>query len=285
MAVLENLRNELSDLSMLKTVTAAFGDISALKIQSLRQAFEQNSLFYEQVSQLYHSITLSATIHKYINYKKKMKSLYKPKTLRVALTSNHRFYGTSNHDIMERFFEESSSTDEDRLVIGLTGKDFVSARTGFPAHNIIIFQNDNPPKIEVDAVLNVARPYDRVYIYFPRFVNMLTQKVDRVDIAYSPKDVAGKYQEIKFIFEPELPKIVDFFEQHIRTLLFNRVILETQLARTATRLLAMDTAERNATDLIKNARSGLRKAKQSMINRRLLETFTIVEKSKNAKTH
>lgn len=285
MAVLENLRNQLVDLSMLQTVTAAFGDISALKIQSLREAFEQNSLFYEQVSQLYHSITLSATIHKYIKDKKKTQSLYKPKTLRVALTSNHRFYGTSNRDVMVRFFEESASVDEDRLVIGLTGKDFASAKAGFPAYNIIIFQNDNPPKIEVDAVLNLCRPYDRIFMYFPRFVNMLTQKVDRLDIAYSPKDVGGKYQEIKFIFEPELPKIVDFFQQHIRTLLFNRVLLETQLARTATRLLAMDTAERNATDLIKEARTGLRKAKQSLINRRLLETFTIVEKSKNAKTH
>jgi len=285
MAVLENLRNTLADLSMLKTVTAAFGDISALKIQSLRQAFEQNSLFYEQVSQLYHSITLSATIHKYNTDKKKKQPTFKPKTLRVALTSNHRFYGTSNRDVIERFFEESASVDEDRLIIGLTGKDFASAKTGFPAYNIIIFQNDNPPKIEVDTVLSLARPYDRVYIYFPRFVNMLTQKVDRVDIAYSPKDVAGKYQEIKFIFEPELPKIVDFFEQHIRTLLFNRVILETQLARTATRLLAMDTAERNASDLIEDTRSSLRKAKQSLINRRLLETFTIVEKAKYAKTH
>lgn len=283
MALLENLRNELGDLNLLKTVTAAFGDISALQIQSLRSAFEQNSLFYEQVSQLYHSITLSATIHKYIQNKKKTKSLYKPKTLRIALTSNHRFYGTSNRDIMERFFEESASVDEDRLIIGLTGKDFASGKTGFPACNIIVFQNDSPPKIEVDAVLNLAKPYDRVFVYHPRFVNMLTQKVDRVDIAYSPKDVAGKYQEIKFIFEPELPKIIDFFEQHIRTLLFNRVILETQLARTATRLLAMDTAERNATDLIKGARSNLRKAKQSLINRRLLETFTIVEQSKNAK--
>lgn len=285
MAVLENLRNQLADLTLLKTVTAAFGDISALRIQSLREAFEQNSLFYEQVSQLYHSITLSANIHKYITDKKKNKSVYKPKTLRVALTSNHRFYGTSNRDVMDRFFEESTVIDEDRLIIGLTGKDFASGKIGFPAYNMIVFQNDNPPKIEVEAVLNLSRPYDRVFVYYPRFVNMITQKVDRVDIAYSPKDVGGKYQQIKFIFEPELPKILDFFEQHIRTLLFNRVILETQLARTATRLLAMDTAERNASDLIKGAGSNLRKAKQSLVNRRLLETFTIVEQSKNAKIH
>jgi ATP synthase F1 gamma subunit len=281
MALLENLREELANLSILKTVTGAFGDIAALKIQSLKKAFEQNSLFYEQVSQLYHSVSLSAMMNKYIPHKEKQKFKYHPKTLRIALTSNHRFYGTSNRDIMDRFLDESASIHEDRLIIGLTGKDFASGKIGFPAFNVLIFQNDNPPKIEIDTLLNLCRPYERVFVYYPRFVNMLMQKVDRVDIAYSPKDVGNSYQQIKFIFEPELPKIIDFFEQHIRTLLFNRVMLETQLARTASRLLAMDTAERNAQDLIKTTGSNLRKSKQALINRRLLETFTIVQQGKN----
>ncbi len=281
MALLENLRLELADLSTLRTVTAAFGDISALKIQSLRRAFDQNTLFYEQISQLYHSVTLSATMNKYIRNKQKKKFNYHPKTLRIALTSNNRFYGTSNRDIITRFFEESMSANEDRLIIGLTGKDYASGKTGGPPFNVLIFQNDNPPKAEIDALLNLCRPYERVYVYHPRFINMLTQKVDRVDIAYSPKDVGSTYQQIKFIFEPELPKILDFFEQHIRTLLFNRVLLETQLARTASRLLAMDTAERNAKDLIKQGRTNLRKAKQSLVNRRLLETFAIVQQGRN----
>jgi len=281
MALLENLRLELADLTTLRTVTAAFGDISALKIQSLRRAFEQNTLFYEQISQLYHSVTLSATMSRYLRDKEKKKFNYHPKTLRIALTSNNRFYGTSNRDIITRFFEESMSLNEDRLIIGLTGKDYASGKVGAPPFNVLIFQNDNPPKAEIDALLNICRPYERVYVYHPRFINMLTQKVDRVDIAYSPKDVGSTYQQIKFIFEPELPKILDFFEQHIRTLLFNRVVLETQLARTASRLLAMDTAERNAKDLIKQGRTNLRKAKQSLVNRRLLETFAIVQQGKN----
>lgn len=280
MALLENLKSELASLITLQSVTGAFGDISALKIQSLRVTFEQNSLFYEQISQLYHSVTLSAIINKYIHDKKKGVKDYHPRTLRIALTSNHRFYGTSNRDIMDRFFEESKSIHEDRLVIGHTGKDYVVGRTDIPPYNVLIFTEDTPPKVEVEALLHLCKPYQRVFIYYPRFVNMLTQKVDRIDIAYSPKDLGANYQQIKFIFEPELPKILDFFEQHIRTLMFNRVLLETQLARTATRLLAMHTAERNAHDLTITTRASIRRATQSTVNRRLLETLQSFKKAK-----
>lgn len=280
MAVLEQLKSELANLRALEVVTGAFGDISAIKIQSLRQAFDQNSLFYEQISQLYHSVSISAIMNKYIQDSKKHKNNYQTKTLRIALTSNQRFYGTINRDIMDCFFEESSSIHEDRLIIGLTGKDLATGRTNTPPYNILIFQDDNPPKVEIDSLLNLCKPYPRVFVYYPRFVNMLTQKVDRVDIAYSPSELGVHYQPIKFIFEPELPKILDFFEQHIRTLLFNRVMLETQLARTATRLLAMDIAERNAHDLGTAARATMRRAKQSIINRRLLETSQSFKKVK-----
>lgn len=281
MALLENLLLEMSDLKTLQSVTAAYSDISALKIQSLRKAFEQNSIFYEQISQLYHSVRVSAVMNKYMKGKNKKSPTFRPKTLHVAVTSNHRFYGTINRDIMDRFISESKSIDHDRLVVGLTGKDYLTGMTNISRYNIIIFQNDSPPKAERDAFLNICRTYDRVFLYYPKFINMMTQTVDKIDIAYAPTDVSAQKRHIQFIYEPELPKILDFFEYQIRTLLFNRVILETELSRTATRLVSMDAAQRQATDLIKKTNSATIKAKQGLINRRLLETFSrVVRKEK-----
>jgi F0F1-type ATP synthase gamma subunit len=280
MSVIDTLRMELSDLKALQTVTGAYSDISALKIAELRRAFEQNSIFYEQISQLYHSVRISAVMKKYIKEKQDVAS-FRPKTLRVALTSNHRFYGSINHDIMERFISESSSIHEDRMVVGLTGKEYTQARTSLAPAGILIFQHDTPPKVEVEAFLAQTAVYERIYIYYPRFINMLSQTVDRIDIAYFPKEIRQDYQHIDYIFEPELPKILEFFQQHIRTLLFNRVLLETQLARTAVRLLTMDTAERKSRERIGSTGTRMRKAQQSLINRRLLETFVVVRRTLN----
>ena len=276
MAVIENIKADLSDLTALKMVTGAFSDISALKITSLRKAFEQNTFYYEQISQLYQSVRLSAYMQKYLKYNKKQKLDTRPNTIHVAITSNHRFYGTINRDIMERFISESKNPNEDRMIIGMTGRDFANSHPEIGPYNCIIFQQDDPPKTEKDAFLKLTKPYDRVFIYYPKFLNMLTQSPDRVDIAYAPKDITGGQHTIKYIFEPELPKILNFFELQIRGLLFARVVLETELSRTATRLFAMDTAERHASDLIKNTKSELRRAKQGLLNRRLLETFSSI---------
>jgi len=274
MAVIEEIKMELGDLTALKTVTGAYSDISALRIQSLKSAFEQNMLFYEQVTQLYHSIRLTAYMQKYLQKKKKFVSDLHPKTLHVAVTSNHRFYGTLNRDIMIQFMNDSKNRTEDRLIIGKTGKDFAQAHPEIGPYNVLVFQTDMPPKHERDSFLSLSLGYDRVFLYYPRFINILTQTVDRIDITYAPKSLSGGQKHIKYIFEPELPKIISFFEQQVRGLLFARVLLETDLARTATRLFAMDTAEREAQNLIKKTKAELIKAKQSLINRRLLETIS-----------
>jgi F0F1-type ATP synthase gamma subunit len=81
-------------------------------------------------------------------------------------------------------------------------------------------------------------------------------------------------EELHFIFEPELPKIVDFFENQIRSILLNRVLLEVELSVTASRLQAMSRAKEHAQTALNQKRAGLTKATHSLINARLLESLT-----------
>ena len=102
---------------------------------------------------------------------------------------------------------------------------------------------------------------------------MLSQTVARLDITYSPTPKVTPKQEIHYIFEPELPKILSFFRTSIRSLLFARVILETELSRTATRLVVMDTAEKRAAESILSTQAQIQTSQQAMINRDLIETL------------
>jgi F0F1-type ATP synthase gamma subunit len=54
-------------------------------------------------------------------------------------------------------------------------------------------------------------------------------------------------------------------------------LLETDLARTAARLITMSGAEERARDIIKQKRSQLRKMQASIINIKLLETFNAMK--------
>jgi F0F1-type ATP synthase gamma subunit len=103
----------------------------------------------------------------------------------------------------------------------------------------------------------------------------MTQEVGVMDITQADFDNRKDPDEdMHMIFEPELPKIVQFFNDQIRLILFNRILLEADLARTAARMLAMSAAEEHTNDMIKIQKRSLNKTIGSIKNRQLLETFS-----------
>src|SRR3990167_6421107 len=84
--------------------------------------------------------------------------------------------------------------------------------------------------------------------------------------------------DLDFIFEPELPDILDFFNTQVRTILFNRTMIETDLARTASRMLSMSGAHERAQFQIKNQRQQLDKRARLIRNAQLLETVAGMRK-------
>ena len=65
-----------------------------------------------------------------------------------------------------------------------------------------------------------------------------------------------------------------FFENQVRQLLFNRIMLESELSRTAARLVKMNSTEERAEGIIQEKRRVLRKETMVIEDIRLLETFT-----------
>jgi F0F1-type ATP synthase gamma subunit len=82
-----------------------------------------------------------------------------------------------------------------------------------------------------------------------------------------------KLEETYILFEPEVDKILAFFEKQIRTILFSRVILEADLARTAARMVTMNDASERCQDMMKQKHTEYLKVMRSFINRQLLDTF------------
>jgi len=268
MANIEELKSELHTTKTLRTITGAYSDVSALRIVGLKKAFEQNSLFYEQISQLYHAVRISEHFRQI-----KDDRPLKPKTLHIALTSNQHFYGNINRSIMEEFFSETENSSNDRLVIGITGKEYCQANTKSSGYSFLVFESETPTKEEEQYILRVCDEYDRVFVYYPKFITMLTQVADRKDITFAPTPTFRHQREIKYIFEPELPKLLAFFRHQIRSVLFSQVILESILARTATRLVSMDTAEKKAEEKIREFERIIRTGQQASLNSALIETI------------
>jgi len=283
MSFISEIKEQLESGLTLKFISNIFTEINATKIKKIRASFEKNRRFYDEITYAYQSIKVIANKSGFTVRKGEIVDLETAKktkisTLLLAITSNSHFYGALNLNVAKKVKEDWLNLDADKMVIGQTGIEYLNSfglKGGFQE---IRLQKDYPNRQEVSQLVEKTKSYDRVLVYFPSFVTLLTQKVGVLDITQTPASKGGikalEEEKIVYIFEPELEKILVFFEKQIRSLLFVRSILESELSRTAARLLSMNNAQQRAEDLVKTKKRQLTQASRSVSNARLLETFS-----------
>ncbi|OGG03426.1 hypothetical protein A2W14_05300 [Candidatus Gottesmanbacteria bacterium RBG_16_37_8] len=192
------------------------------------------------------------------------------------MTSNQRFYGNINTNIMRTFVNNTRDGKTDLLVIGLVGQGYMKAASFGRHYENFNFSKDIPTVDEAKAFIEKTSTYDQIFVYYPKFISLVNQNVGITDITQAKSEEDKDSEEIKILFEPELLKILEFFNKQVRSLLFIRMMLETDLSLTAARLLAMSAAEERSDDLIKEKKVELRRTMASFVNAQLLETFSSI---------
>lgn len=280
MPTIADLKLQLDDALTLRLISSAFTEASAAGLQKIKKQFETNRAFYDEISHVYHLVRSSG--ERLALDRKDV--IPEKKTISVALTSNQRFYGNLNINIMRGFLEVVEKDKSDVMVIGVTGIDFMKSAELIRPYTTMTFEKDSPTTDELKHFLDSTTEYDNVLVYYPKFVSLVTQTVGVLDItqAIAPNDPTPE-EEIHILFEPEYSKILDFFKRQIRNLLLMHILLEASLSRTSARLLTMSSAEERAEEMMKVTKSQLRKIQLSINNARLLETFAGISKWKKKK--
>lgn len=268
---IKEIDEALEEGNSLKAIAQAYSEIANLKIKRIRGEGERNRIFFEEISQVY------ALIKKMAVYKKV--SIIKPKnTISLVITSNYRFYGSINSDLIDYFVESTQNLDTDRLILGKAAIDFFKAKPIFKNNLEVMLKDDQPDAQELLSLVNIVKDYTRVLVFFSKLKSLLVQQPQAVDLtatnptAEDSAQAHGKH-ETKFIFEPDLPKILSFFDSQILTLLLEGTFLQSELARTASRFISMDQAETEANKFIKEYTKLKSYAQRNIINNQILESF------------
>ncbi len=262
---IEQLKKEIKDEEILHDLATAFTEVSAGKIGVLKRKFKKNQDFFKEVSDLYRLVKASSD-----QTEDASKGV-----LAVAMTTNHRFYGVINLEVMKKFLSDTKKQKMDRMIIGKIGIAHLKSINFKKTVEKVVLDKDVPKIENLKKLLKKAKDYKKVLLFYPQFKTIYSQTPAVTDIAYSPTPAARETveQSFRFIFEPELPKIVEFFEAQIRTILLQRVLLEVELSVTASRLQAMSRAKEHASKLLKKRQNQLTKKTHSQINARLLESL------------
>lgn len=258
------IKFDLQQEQDLKTVTEAFTEIAAQKMQRIRGGIEKNRHFLDELTRVYQSVKLTARLKK-IHLKTKPKA-----KLAVLISSNFHFYGQVEHPVMESF---SNLKGCELLVIGHTGVEYFRQK-GNTVFNEFIIDKDLPNQKELTKLKEIINQYVGVYVYFSKMIRLTSHKIQVLDVNQTiPED--NNITQLDYILEPEVQTMVDFFETQIGGILVGQAFLEAELSRTAGRLLAMDQASSKTDELIKQIRKDLGLQLKHQFDKQLLEMINI----------
>lgn len=225
------------------------------------------------------------------------------KIARVLLSANRGLYGDLPVRIVREFIKQYQAdtyreiqTRVDVVAVGRVGQYLLdNPPIGIKpiAYKAFALDDDQPKETEIKAILEYVLAYDRVIVTYAKFQSLLSLKAETVDITGADdsidmdakeklqrqleKDLKGDEEKDlesdRILFEPSITKVAAFFETEILKALLRQKIYEMQLARFASRMVAMDLAENNAFQRLLELKSDERKLKRKIMNKKLQQIF------------
>jgi F-type H+-transporting ATPase subunit gamma len=268
MPTLKEIKEDLEVTDTIKNITEAYHEIANLKMRQVREGVLRNRMFFEELLKVYQRIK---SAYLFSIKKAKIKEEGVPRLEKekekvvIFLSANHSFYGNLILEIWSRVFSYLKENKADLLVVGGLGK-YLAESAGF-GHKMFYFElnDEKPEKTNIARMVEFFKNYKKIIVFYGRYKTVLTQIPAMSVISELPLEKMPEKKIKKYLFEPSPEAVLEFFEREIVTSLFNQCILEHQLARYASRAIAMDQARENA----KNLREKLEKVKNKIIRQAL----------------
>lgn len=153
--------------------------------------------------------------------------------------------------------------------------------------NVVANFNDVFNNLDFKSVQNIIKSvetdfvkgeYDKVFVIFNEFINVIKQEV-RVEqlLPINPKSNLKEEKETdnknstSYIFEPEEVGIMNVLLPKLLNISLWRVLLESNAAENASKMMAMDNATTNANELVNELNLKYNKERQAAITTEMLE--------------
>ena len=179
MSRIEEARHSAEDYHTVELITGALQYISASKMQELRIEFDKNARLYNGVNEVYGIIKAHANVGASLHASKNSTE----RDLYIALTSNRRFYGGLNKEIVRTFVDLVETVESgDFLMVGQTGAQYLQDIPSAKKIEKMEFADDSPDIDDLQRVLLLVSGYPRVFVVYPKFINPFRQDIVITDI-------------------------------------------------------------------------------------------------------
>jgi F-type H+-transporting ATPase subunit gamma len=206
------------------------------------------------------------------------------RALLVVVTSDRGLCGGFNANLSkaaERFIKERAGEFKELslMTIGRKGYEFLRNRHTVRKHHGNIFSTlsyQTAALIAAEIVEGyLAEEYDEVYVIYNAFKSVMTQDITLEQLLpVTPKAGASEEQATEYIYEPSKAALLDeLLPKHIEVQIF-KSLLESLASEHGARMTAMDSASKNATEMIGKLTLIYNRARQAAITTELMEIIS-----------
>jgi F-type H+-transporting ATPase subunit gamma len=292
MATLREIRRRITSVRATSKITQAMKMVAAAKLRRAQDAMISARPYARALDGLLKDLLANAgeeIIKSPVLFGRILPDNQKERVLLIVVTSDRGLAGGFNANLIrfaearmkETYGDHFNDKRLSLITIGRRGTDYFSKRN----YHIIERYVGIFTKLEFSTAQSVVErastlfneaEYDRVEVIYNEFKSVIAQRqsaerllpvLERNVLEGGQKNTSG----FDYIYEPEPSEILDVLvPRHLETQVW-KALLESNAAEQGARMTAMDSATKNAKDLIKVLQLGYNKARQAAITKEILE--------------
>ncbi len=246
---------ETDGLRNLKNVVDSYEEIAANRLRRTRDSVLRSRNFLEELNTIFSEV--KRTYRNRVDLMMKLKGTpdkkkfsfldRNGKTLYVFISANTGFYGEIIRNTFDLFIRNEKMRNADIAIIGKVGQEMYQGSHMSRPYKYFDFPDQSIDKEKLVEIIDYLVEYQEVVIFYGQFQNLVLQTPRMEDISGTGADLPeeSKGKVLKYLFEPQLDKILEFFEKEIFSTIFEQTVRESQLSKFASRMVNLDTASEN----------------------------------------
>ena len=281
MPSLKEIRKRIDSVKKTQKTTSAMKMVSAAKLKRAENQIHAAQPYATEMKKVISS--LSSRLDQEANplFQKSAGR----RTAVILLTSDRGLCGGFNSNLCKKIYthlQEQNIEKAKFTIIGRKGRDYFKRF----AHPIIAVYTEIPPQKQLAAVAKMMNSsaqkfingeLDRVYLAYNTFQSVLTQKptIDLL-LPIEPPDIELA-DERGVLFEPSPAEILDtLLQKYVQNQIYT-AWLSTNAGEHASRMTAMDSATKNAGEMIDKLQLFYNRTRQAAITTELIEIISGAE--------
>jgi F-type H+-transporting ATPase subunit gamma len=292
MPSLKSIKKRISSTKSTRQITKAMKMVSAAKLRRAQEAVVAARPFANKLQQVIGSLARreDQDAHPLLAQRGQGKALF------VVITSDRGLCGGFNGNLskaVERHIRANPDGYEqlDLLLIGRKGNDYLKRRPGMNIFKVYEnFLGTGQVSYAPAALIGqelvelfASEQYDAVFLAFNAFRSAISQEplikqVLPVVTAFEESD-SGEYL-VDYLYEPNVTAVLSqLLPKYVEVQIF-RAFLESVASEHGARMSAMDSASKNATEMIGKLTLQYNRARQAAITKELMEIISGAESIK-----